>query len=103
MTTFLVHSHPTQPPLLPPQTLEMDGGFLVRTWESSKAIQHPWKCNHFWGWYSCLMGLLGSALGCPSASVSLLTKGTGLGFPVLHFQALSLDIVHRAQEAVLFL
>lgn len=84
MTTFLLSTPtPTQPPLLlPPQTLEMDGGFLVRTWESSKAIQHPWKCNHFWGWYSCLMGLLGSALGAPLPVCPLLTKGTGLGFPL---------------------
>lgn len=76
-----VHSHPHPTPTPSPQTLEMDGGFLVRTWESSKAIQHPWKCNHFWGGIP-VMGLLGSALGAPLPVCPLLTKGTGLGFPL---------------------
>lgn len=83
MTTFLLSTPPPPPQLLlPPQTLEMDGGFLVRTRESSKPIQHPWKCNHFWEWYSCLMGLLGRALGAPPPVCPLLTKRTGLGFPL---------------------
>lgn len=99
-----VHSHPHPTPT-PSSTPNLGNGWRFPGQDLGELQSHPasLEMQPLLGVVFLLDGAPGQCLRCPSASVSPAYQRYRTGVSLaLRFQVLSLDIVHRAQEAVLF-